>query len=323
LTNQKSRGSYTSCDKNFDLFVSLWRLRTNLSKHQANLSESVGIGIREAHDAISAIDAQGLKLQGRRILDIGAGQLPRHMPVFALENEVVCIDNDVVPCGLDFRGYWRMWRENGLKRLLKTLGRKATGYDQTFKREFTKQLGLSRLPAARLLSMDATCMDLPAESFDCIYSFNVFEHLPNVGAVVRECARILKPGGVFYTYLHPVTAEDGYHDLRVLAGHRDGIPLWAHLRPAHRPVVQPCAYINGLRIEQYVATFTAELGPCAISTTRQPHHDRLVEELADLRSAGELEGYSDEELLCRRLVLVWRKPARAGSTTIPSAAAEN
>jgi len=290
--------------------------------HQANLPESIGVGIREANDAIAAIESQGLKLRGCRILEIGAGQLPRHMPVFARENEVVGMDNDVVPCGLDVVGYWRMWRENGMKRLIKTLGRKATGYDQAFKREFAKQLGIPRLPEPRLLSMDATRMDLPAESFDCVYSFNVFEHLPDVGAVVRECARILKPGGVFYTYLHPVTAEDGYHDLRILAGRRDDIPFWAHLRPAHRAVVRPCAYINSLRLQNYRATFAAELGPCATSTTRQPHHDRLVEELAVLRSAGELEGYSDEELLCRRLVIVWRKPLApppaTGSAVIPA-----
>jgi SAM-dependent methyltransferase len=311
MKNRDINGSYTSNDSPVDWIGNFWRLAVNASKHRSSMSAFVRIGIQQANDAIKAIESQGLPVHGLKMLEIGAGQLPRHMPVFDRDNEVLGLDHDVVPRGFDVVGYWRMWQRNGLKRVLKTLGRKAMGNDRAFKREFARQLGMPRIREPRLLSMDATRMDLPAESYDCVYSFDVFEHLPDVGAVVRECARILKPGGVFYTYLHPVTAEDGYHDLRILASQRVEIPFWAHLRPEHRAKAKPCAYINELRVSRYREIFTSELGQCAIATTPQPHHERLVEQLSILRAAGELDGYSDEELLCHRLVIVWRKPSAA------------
>lgn len=41
--------------------------------------------------------------------------------------------------------------------------------------------------------------NLPESSFDVVYSNAVFEHLPNPTNVLREIARILRPGGVVYT----------------------------------------------------------------------------------------------------------------------------
>lgn len=38
-------------------------------------------------------------------------------------------------------------------------------------------------------------LDLAAESFDCITMLAVLEHVPDAGAVARECARLLTPGG--------------------------------------------------------------------------------------------------------------------------------
>lgn len=35
----------------------------------------------------------------------------------------------------------------------------------------------------------------PDESFDCIYSYGVLHHIPNVNGVMREIYRLLKPGG--------------------------------------------------------------------------------------------------------------------------------
>ena len=38
--------------------------------------------------------------------------------------------------------------------------------------------------------------DLPPESFDVVTLWDVIEHVPDPGAVVRECWRLLRPGGV-------------------------------------------------------------------------------------------------------------------------------
>lgn len=44
---------------------------------------------------------------------------------------------------------------------------------------------------------DATSMSFPNESFDCVYSISVIEHIPNDEKALTECMRVLKPGGLF------------------------------------------------------------------------------------------------------------------------------
>jgi SAM-dependent methyltransferase len=46
--------------------------------------------------------------------------------------------------------------------------------------------------------MDATRLLFPDASFDLVFTFNVFEHLPDPAATFAEIVRVLKPGGVAY-----------------------------------------------------------------------------------------------------------------------------
>ena len=78
--------------------------------------------------------------------------------------------------------------------------------------------------------MDATRMTFPDNTFDFVYSFNTFEHLPEPRPVLRDLRRVVKPGGVVFTHLHLFTCDSGFHDLRIIAGAREGIAHWAHLR---------------------------------------------------------------------------------------------
>jgi SAM-dependent methyltransferase len=48
-----------------------------------------------------------------------------------------------------------------------------------------------------LRTADATKLPFPDGYFDCVYSFGVIHHIPDVGAVLAEVSRVLKPGGVF------------------------------------------------------------------------------------------------------------------------------
>lgn len=48
-----------------------------------------------------------------------------------------------------------------------------------------------------LRKADATRLPFPDGYFDCVYSFGVIHHIPDVDAVLAEVARVLKPGGVF------------------------------------------------------------------------------------------------------------------------------
>ena len=51
--------------------------------------------------------------------------------------------------------------------------------------------------ALTLCKSDATRIPFPDGYFDCVYSFGVIHHIPDVDAVVAEIRRVLKPGGVF------------------------------------------------------------------------------------------------------------------------------
>lgn len=51
-------------------------------------------------------------------------------------------------------------------------------------------------PAPRFLVFDGLRIQLPEASVDRIVSFDAFHHVPNPEAVLREFARVLKPGGI-------------------------------------------------------------------------------------------------------------------------------
>jgi ubiquinone/menaquinone biosynthesis C-methylase UbiE len=52
-----------------------------------------------------------------------------------------------------------------------------------------------RAAGVRVVEMDATRLEFPDASFDLVYSFNVFEHLPDPAATFAEMTRVLRPGG--------------------------------------------------------------------------------------------------------------------------------
>lgn len=49
---------------------------------------------------------------------------------------------------------------------------------------------------------DATAIDAPDNYFDCVYSFGVLHHIPEIKECVAEVNRVLKPGGTFYMSLY-------------------------------------------------------------------------------------------------------------------------
>ncbi|MBM4068627.1 MAG: methyltransferase domain-containing protein [Planctomycetes bacterium] len=50
----------------------------------------------------------------------------------------------------------------------------------------------------RFLLCDAMHMDFPDDSFDAVYLFEAGCHMPDKPSFYKECARVLKPGGVFF-----------------------------------------------------------------------------------------------------------------------------
>jgi SAM-dependent methyltransferase len=250
----------------------------------------------------------GLKLHGLRALEIGVGQLPRQTACFAANNDVTGIDLDVLPRGFDPIGYWKLARSNGIGRALKTLGRKLSGFDRHYNREICRQSGLERLPSFKLFQMDAGQLQFEDGSFDWVYSFDVFEHLPDPAGVLRQVKQVLRSGGVFSAYIHLYTCDSGHHDLRIYLPGRGDLPHWAHLRPATRAAVQTYVFLNRLSLQQWRAIFDAEMPGTTFTLIKVETDQSVCDALPALREKNELDDYKDEELLSDRIIAIWKKP---------------
>ncbi|HEX3356475.1 MAG TPA: class I SAM-dependent methyltransferase [Tepidisphaeraceae bacterium] len=247
----------------------------------------------------------GRDLQNTKALEIGPGTAMGQLLYFAQKCDVVGIDLDVMASGWNPLNYLRVLRGNGLKRFLKTIGRKMIVSDRVFREAIRKKLGVAKLRHPKIMQMDAARMSFADATFDFVYSFNVFEHIPDPAAVLRDVRRVLKPGGVVYTHLHLFTCDSGFHDLRIISGKHEGIPYWAHLRPSQRDQVKASSYLNGLRLGEWQKILAEALPGASINYHRD---ENLRGELDALRKAGELAEYSDDELLIHSIISVWKKP---------------
>ncbi len=287
----------------------LMRLYRGTRAASAEMGAHVGQILERVRAAESQVrDAFGVEMTGLEMLEVGCGQLPRQLAYFGLRNRVVGIDLDVIPRGINPLTYLRVARRNGVKRAVKTVARKMMGFDRAFLRELAKQTGERRVAWPAMRAMDATKMEFADASMDVCYSFDVFEHLPDPAGVLAEARRVLRPGGVCYQSLHLFAAEDGFHDLRIIGGQREGVPYWAHLRPSCKDAVRASSYLNGWRLSAWREMLERELPGCRIMNTQRTE-PRLTQELRAIRAGGELAEFPDEELLSYRLVVMWRKPA--------------
>jgi SAM-dependent methyltransferase len=246
----------------------------------------------------------GVVLRDMRLLEIGCGQRLSQTMYLARRNDVIGIDLDVFAQGFDVAAYLKMLRENGPVRLAKTVGRKVLGLDRALGRELKRQLGPTRRPT--IMQMDAGRMSFADGSFDGVVSISVFEHLADPRTVISETVRVLRPGGVAVIGLDLYTAEAGAHDPRIFSGNRADLPLWAHMRPRYRELVQSNSFLNRLHLAEWYDLFRAAMPGVRFEHLRD---DRLAPDLARLREAGELSDYTDDELLTAELLAVWRKAA--------------
>lgn len=248
----------------------------------------------------------GAPAEGMRVLDLGAGQLLLHAAFFARHNEVTAIDRDVIVVGFDPAGYWRMLRANGLKRTVKTAGRKALGFDRRYRSTLARAAGAARLPRVKAREMDASALAFESGSFDLAYSMLVLPHLGEPRASLEEIARVIRPGGLAYFLFTNYTSPSGALDIRAVAG-RSALPPWAHLRPEFRDAVHANAYQNKLRLPEWQTLFDAVM-PGAELSLAPPASAGLLDEAERLRASGELSDYSRDELVTSDVTVVWRKP---------------
>jgi SAM-dependent methyltransferase len=269
----------------------------------------------EMHDVIARAqrierlvdDRYGVELVGLRMLDVGAGQRALQMKYFSRKNDVVGIDRDVVVQGFEPAAYIRMVRTNGVKRAVKTVGRKVLGIDSKQSRELARQLNVKAFPTLDVRQMNAENLAFPDSSFDFVYCLAVLPHLGHPQEAVREFARVLAPAGIAYLDFVLYTSRTGSHDIRLLGGRQAELPLWAHLRPEYEELVQPSAYLNKLRIHDWKELFAREM-PTS-QTISEPAEEWVAAEATRLHEQGELGDYSLEELTTTKLTVLWQKPA--------------
>lgn len=90
--------------------------------------------------------------------------------------------------------------------------------------EFSRNREIAGVPATYHKPREDGLFDLPDNSFDVITSFGVLHHIANVSTVVRECFRVLKPGGLFLTREPIVSMGDWRQRRPGLTVNERGIP---------------------------------------------------------------------------------------------------
>ncbi|MBI4187739.1 MAG: class I SAM-dependent methyltransferase [Chloroflexi bacterium] len=68
--------------------------------------------------------------------------------------------------------------------------------------KLTKELAQEAGLPIKVARFDAKKLDFADNSFDCVYSFGVLHHIPDVDKVLSEIHRVLKPGGKLMVMLY-------------------------------------------------------------------------------------------------------------------------
>ena len=281
--------------------IGLYRSQTQ------DIPGAVAQALAVQRDTVAAIETlRGAPLMGCDVLEIGPGQSRLFLMATGLTNRALGVDMERMPDRLGPAALWRIWRQNGTLRMVKTLGRHVLGIDRRTRAELARQLGVR--PAqlrTNIKQGNAQTLPFADASFDAVVSTSVFEHLKQPDRAAAEVARVLRPGGVAHMITHLYTSHTGAHDTRLFLDPH-ALPPWPHLRDGTRALVQPNAYLNEWRLADYRRVFEDHWPG---QTDWLGIEDYPAQsDLDALRAAGELAGYADKELRASVLVTRWRKP---------------
>ncbi len=265
----------------------------------------------------------GRRLDDAVILEVGYGANPITMLWLRSHGlRVWGVDLDQPVLRGSIGEFARVYRKNGVQRLLKSVARHYL-FDRKEWHGLDKELrarglaGLS-LEADRFLVGDAATVELPEslgrEGCDFVYSAHVFEHIPEqaLDRVLGRVAGLIRPEGCAFLQAEVFTGLSGGHlpewyrgqiRARGPAGECRSEP-WEHLRKKR---FTANTYLNELRLADYRRLISK-------------HLTIVSEENPDLELFGpflcpaireELAEYSEEELLAGAVIWMCRAPAQA------------
>lgn len=240
----------------------------------------------------------------QRVLDVGCGKLYWFsLLLHSCGAQVTGIDTEIVePPGSGLGKYRRLLRHNGLERTLKTCCWDVI-YSHAYYDEMRKVASFPiRFDGLDLRQMDATRLDFPDNTFDLIVSHEVFEHLPDVPAVLSEMCRTMKLGAIAYIYIHNYTSLSGGHHIRWKypdSEPPDDVPPWDHLRENRFPDIP--SYVNRLRLHEYRRMLEEMFEVLEWRLIKREGEHFLTPGIR-----AELADYSKEELLSKGVIIIAR-----------------
>ncbi len=157
--------------------------------------------------------------------------------------------------------------------------------------------GRSFDPAARaagvtMLEMDVQKLEFDDNSFDCVFSYGAYEHIPDPARAFAESLRVLRPGGLMFMQFGPLyNSSEGAHVYRLIT-----VPYCQHLfepqvihdfahnlwqgHPELR--VLDGAFVNRWTLAQYRRVWNDHREHC---------HTRFYLEIADVRHLNLIERF--------------------------------
>ncbi len=245
-----------------------------------------------------------------RALDVGCGKSFWLTLLLRSAGALVTgIDTEVVEPGLRLEKYRRIKEANGLERALRTFI-----WEIIFARPYYRELA-AVLPFRLnfdnidVRKTDGTSLPFADNTFDLVVSHEVFEHIEDVAAVVKELSRVLHPDGRTYIYVHNFTSLSGGHHIAWKYPDREpskSVPPWDHLRK--RQHVDIPSWLNEKREHEYrpiFAEYFNVLDWFSIGNEGQA--------LLDPAIRAELSHYSEEELLSKGFVVVAKPKSESES----------
>ncbi len=252
-------------------------------------------------DMDQGLKNRGIPLKGARVLDLGCGKSAwLTLLCQSAGAQATGIDTEVVRPGKFFSRYKDILMQNGPERALRTLV-----WEGVFARPYFKELaGCASFPLdfhqldAR--AMSASAMEFPDKAFDLVCSHEVLEHIEDVEGAARELARVLKPGGLTWLYVHNFASISGGHHIAWKYPDTEPsqtVPAWDHLRQNRFPDIP--SWINRLREKAYLDIFKRYFDIIDWLPTHTEGESLLADDIL-----SELSDFTPKELLTKGFIIV-------------------